>query len=230
MFYGLIECLTTCGKCGSPAFINGPVEAIHCNACQESTDIPKDVIKTLLKAVFEGWATELWEERDGNKASVMSAINYEFTVGRRQPHCTGCKRDFTAAELADRPGTAGWSIACPDCGRAMPVTRPAGWIPEKYPQIVLFLNGETAEPSAAAEPDKPAIEGVVMACPKCGGSLEIDGRERLMPCKYCESKVYLPDDLWLRLHPVEKVQRWWLAFNELPPDWEKQRQKALSKK
>jgi hypothetical protein len=35
---------------------------------------------------------------------------------------------------------------------------------------------------------------------------------RLCPCSFCRADVYLPDDLWRRLHPAKVVQRWYITF------------------
>ena len=40
----------------------------------------------------------------------------------------------------------------------------------------------------------------------------IDGEDRIVICEYCETNVYLPDDLWLRLHPAKKKNRWFVGM------------------
>ena len=59
-------------------------------------------------------------------------------------------------------------------------------------------------------PESP--KPVVFKCPSCLAALEIAGRQRIVRCKYCESDVYLPDDLWLHFNPASKRARWWLLF------------------
>jgi len=59
---------------------------------------------------------------------------------------------------------------------------------------------------------QPVSEPVAYSCPQCAGSLMIDGTDRLVKCSYCETRVYLPDDLWLRLHPAKKKSRWFIGF------------------
>ncbi len=59
---------------------------------------------------------------------------------------------------------------------------------------------------------KTVSEPVAFSCPQCAGSLMIDGNERLIQCEYCETRVYLPDDLWLQLHPAKKKTRWFIGF------------------
>jgi hypothetical protein len=33
-----------------------------------------------------------------------------------------------------------------------------------------------------------------------------------VPCQYCKTDVYLPDDLWRRLHPVKTMAPWFVRF------------------
>jgi outer membrane protein assembly factor BamB len=36
----------------------------------------------------------------------------------------------------------------------------------------------------------------------------------MVDCKFCGSQIYLPDDLWFRLHPVKSVERWFMLVGE----------------
>ena len=63
-----------------------------------------------------------------------------------------------------------------------------------------------------------AAHPVLFTCPSCAGNLEIDGSSRMIKCKYCSSEIYLPDDLWFRLHPVKEVERWYAVFDEFSPE------------
>jgi hypothetical protein len=52
-----------------------------------------------------------------------------------------------------------------------------------------------------------------MACPQCNGGLTITPETpRTMTCAFCGVQVFLPDGLWLRLHPARKMRRWTLSF------------------
>ena len=74
-----------------------------------------------------------------------------------------------------------------------------------------------------------AVEGgvsgpVAFHCPGCGGSLILDGKSRKTRCTYCDTDVYLPDDLWFALHPVMTTRRWYLLLDETrrPVNWERE--------
>ncbi|MBY9000668.1 MAG: hypothetical protein KGD64_07125 [Candidatus Heimdallarchaeota archaeon] len=80
------------------------------------------------------------------------------------------------------------------------------------PAADFFVNEQIHDKLKGSE---PAISGgIALTCPKCAGALIIDGKDRLVPCKYCGVNVYLPDDLWLRLHPVEVKSRWYLVYDK----------------
>jgi len=108
----------------------------------------------------------------------------------------------------------------------MPVKHSPDWLRELLSQVLLILNAEESEPGGA----KGELTGqlVVFSCPKCGGALDVDGSDRILECRYCGSKVYLPDDLWLRLHPAKTVQRWFLGIAPPKAPRTKKRRKSKS--
>lgn len=66
------------------------------------------------------------------------------------------------------------------------------------------------EPGKLPSSSKP----ILFTCPSCAGNLEIDGTDRMISCKFCNSQIYLPDDLWFRLHPAKEVERWYMVLDE----------------
>jgi hypothetical protein len=80
-------------------------------------------------------------------------------------------------------------------------------------QIYAVDPGAGAAGAGAAPHVEDAARPVVMACPHCGGALRLSGEsERLVPCQFCKADVYLPDDLWRRLHPAKTVREWFVRF------------------
>jgi len=54
---------------------------------------------------------------------------------------------------------------------------------------------------------------VALQCPACGAALHVAAeRARLAPCDYCRTDVYLPDDVWARLHPSDTIRHWYVRF------------------
>jgi hypothetical protein len=68
-------------------------------------------------------------------------------------------------------------------------------------------------PSAAAVVPAVAARPVVMTCPQCGAALHVTAEsQRTTTCQFCPVDVFLPDELWRRLHPVKVVRPWWVRF------------------
>jgi hypothetical protein len=62
--------------------------------------------------------------------------------------------------------------------------------------------------ASGGDPGAP-VEALVCACLSCGAGLKVDGTSRVVACKYCNDTSFLPDALWLRLHPALK-RRWFV--------------------
>jgi hypothetical protein len=93
------------------------------------------------------------------------------------------------------------------------------WLRSFVP-TVRRLFGAQHEGEAGAPGPEVANEPrpVVMACPNCSASLSIStGNERTTTCQYCKTDIYLPDDLWRRLHPVKKAERWYIEYEGESP-------------
>ena len=130
--------------------------------------------------------------------------------------CGRCGAAFPTENLAELASHGG--AACAKCGNFISVRA----TPEEFRRTVVpgvpFLVGEDpsqipgASEGLAFQP-KPASKPVTFSCPRCNGSLDVDGKERTITCSYCSSSIYLPDDLWHRLHPVSTVQRWYLQLD-----------------
>src|SRR6185437_12497888 len=54
----------------------------------------------------------------------------------------------------------------------------------------------------------------VFYCANCKAPLPVDGSNRVVKCQYCATDVYLPDDLWQRMHPVAVVARWYMCMTQ----------------
>lgn len=68
------------------------------------------------------------------------------------------------------------------------------------------LHGEA---EASLGPMPPSSQPILFACLGCGAGLKVDGSARVVTCSYCQEACFLPDDLWLRMHPV--IKRRWLV-------------------
>jgi sugar lactone lactonase YvrE len=77
---------------------------------------------------------------------------------------------------------------------------------------IAYLVAEEAAQLGGAPGKAPAApQPIVLYCANCKAPLSVDGSSRIVRCQYCSTDVYLPDDLWQRLHPVATVARWYLC-------------------
>ncbi len=71
--------------------------------------------------------------------------------------------------------------------------------------------GETASRESLREPE--AGEKVLFSCLGCGAPTGVDAATpRIMRCTFCTATSYLPDALWLRLHPTQRKQAFHLLL------------------
>jgi ribosomal protein S27E len=106
-------------------------------------------------------------------------------------------------------------MVCSSCGHATPTFPAPHWLKSVVPSAsqVFFADREAGGAAAGkeAECDQQAERPIALACPQCGGSLLITAEsERTIPCRFCNVDVYLPDGVWLKLHPA-KVAKFWLV-------------------
>ncbi len=185
--------------------LNGPLQIAHCDRCQADITIPHEYWKDMLADILEEVKTE-FEEGDGTNSNVFGTFKTTMLYGKLRPRCEKCK---TRIEQ-DGPVTQQVKYECTECGAVIPIDPPPAWFSKLLPSVKVLFNAELESGSRSVEPE---VSGpIVFSCPKCGGALEVDGTERLLPCPYCNVTVYLPDDLWFRLHPIKQKERWFIGF------------------
>ena len=208
--YGIaLELRGDCPNCGGPVIVNALNEQIHCRGCLQDFEYPYTEWADLLESAFELGPDA--EPGRGGKLSILGE-GWRLQYSRFDPYCFACKHDFdmrlVQASIDPYP--------CPSCGerwhhrplppeahRALPGVR---WLVGESPAQI---PGRTPDDSVTVEA-KP----ILFSCMGCGGALTVDGTNRVVNCSFCDASNYLPDDLWLRMHPVETVQRWFLWCDE----------------
>ena len=208
IYYGMLECGIKCPKCDGPVPLNGPWETAHCDRCQADIDIPHDYWTGIFDDIIEEIKSGELAEGEGRNSTIFGTFNTTLLYGNLKPYCAECKTDFEV----DANLTAAFTYKCPDCGHPAEAAPGPAWTKKEYPKARVFVN---AVMETGAEGEAPAVSGpVAFTCPQCGGALVVDGTERLMPCEFCGVKVYLPDDLWFRLHPAKTKARWFVVLAE----------------
>lgn len=200
----MVEISVKCPRCEAPIHLDGPRRTILCERCLSETDFPVDVWRdTLEEPVTE---SKGMKHGTGTQSTVFGHFNMSLLYGNQTPYCPNCKRDFNPE--TDRQGE---TLSCPDCGTKVSWQEPPPWFLQAVPKAVCVVGAEPESPSEDAGNGRNSDAPVAFTCPQCSGTLVVDGKDRLVPCGYCNTRVYLPDGLWLRLHPVRKKQRWYIG-------------------
>lgn len=196
--------LKTCSECGADFPVNGLLEEFRCIRCGDMQVVSRHYWK---QEFLEN--VESARNQPGSSWGFVSLSECRFRCRSVVPTCPSCHTliDFGGLTLAwsrTKDG-ARTTIPCTGCGVHLAARQPPAWGREAFPGLLFLLGEVTAE---ATEGRKP----VIFKCPSCLASLEIEGQKRIVRCKFCESDVYLPDDLWLHFNPAAKRARWWMLF------------------
>lgn len=217
-----IEAKTKCRKCDDTLHLNALTDEIVCQSCGEKTCFSVSDWKSIIgDAINE---VPGFKEGEGNNASIFGSYNFQIMYGKQKPKFPDDKKPLNLerlSEFADK----GFAVN-PDTGKKYSVRIAPDKYKKAFPGILylvfedfgLITSGKKAEDETLINAPEP----VAFACPKCGGFLDVDGKERMIKCSFCKASVYLPDDLWKRIHPVETISRWYIIFDEKakPFGWE----------
>jgi hypothetical protein len=208
-----LELKTMCGRCGQPVPVNAFAERVTCGSCQNAIALDTPRWLQLLESPIAE-LPELGADQGGNIRSLTGGESYDMMYGRQAPRCGGCKT--TVADDALEFASRGW-FACGGCGKRTSIRS----APPALAAIgaIAVVGEDLAQVNAAASAPAPqtatSAQPIVMYCPSCRAPLSIDGSTRLVKCTYCSTDVYLPDDLWQRLHPTATVARWYVWLRDV---------------
>ena len=202
----------TCPECGNPFFLNGPNEKNICQYCMSEIIINRETIIDIIKETYKNIPIKLMKEE--HKVTVLGQENYSFRYRNKPPECNVCKAEIPPEKFIVYENKNHWNILCDKCNNLISVDKVPDWIQEKLPSAKILINAVINQ-NKQNTGKKTEIKGIVFSCPKCSASLEVDGEERIIKCKYCNSSVYIPDDLWLRLHPTQKRRVWNIGFTKI---------------
>ena len=135
---------------------------------------------------------------------------YELSWGRDVPKCSEC-----GTSLPQLDPQAG-DFPCPECGVMCTNFAPTERFARLYPEVeqILLAEKTATQDSGQKHPDPLPGErpsSLDHRCPSCGGDLELTVEtQRIHTCKYCSSDLFIPDELWTKLHPVVRVRPWFV--------------------
>lgn len=210
--YAAFKIRTSCSHCGNPLILNGPMRAPECPACLNPVEIAPSVWKGLMEDVVEEYHT-LQDGQGSSSTMMIGGFTFKLQYYRATPKCLQCKTHMDADSVATG---ADMPLKCTSCGTAMDSFPAPAWLREKLPAVSQLFGAQREpgnEPSASMTETAEAVRPVVLHCPQCNGTLKITAdSDRIVPCSYCDVDVYLPDAIWLRLHPVKVVSDWYVRL------------------
>jgi hypothetical protein len=203
----VVKLSITCDACDSGIPVNGPVPLVKCARCMEVTRLEGPVAwrellwPSLNRAVRADRPTDE-ERREGGLLRITSRAAW--------PPCGACGKAFDArrvklAFLKKQP------VAC-TCGVELALQPVPAHFAAMFPYVKGFVDADVFDETPGRT--APGKAPVVMACMSCAAALPVDGAHRLVECEHCQAKNYLPDDLWLSLHPAPKREAWFVVFDE----------------
>ena len=188
LFCVAIRGFIKCGHCASQIPANRMDEVAHCPRCGKDT--PTDV------AYWSDAIAGLWMAHVLTGRATTFELD-DYTIHSGYPVCASCRSKVPAESVEQAVATA--ALACPRCGAQLPC-RQANDVARGVVPGAVLLVGEADVGTTGDEPVRSA-HPVVFSCMQCGATLSVDGSKRMVPCRYCQADNYLPDELWLALHP-----------------------------
>lgn len=211
-----------CVECANPIPVNGITPSVLCHACNAVVALEGqlgwDVLTTYQsgEGCLEHGLIMSSEPRKAIDYYLALPDGAQRCLNRRYrgillevddlpPRCAECRAPIEFAALTETVFRDQAPHAfCSSCGHRVPV-RHAGDLERAMHSSVIAVVGESAPTGDLQEPDKGKGEAVLFACMGCGAPLKVDASApRISTCEYCEATNYLPDALWLRLHPAQR--------------------------
>jgi hypothetical protein len=200
-----------CEECGGAVFLNGPMLEVTCGACLSRLKLDSDTWKSLIEDGDESYE-EMGEKRYMTGNMWSGGRKYVYYTKNEQPRCPACKETLDLSKLDPLHDE---EVFCPSCGQGAPTFPTPDWLRAELPRARQVFCAKREGESDDAAPDRDALKPIMMSCLHCGGALEITSEtERVVPCEFCDTDHYLPDDLWRRMHPIKKRTPFFVFFGD----------------
>ncbi len=185
-----------CPKCKTAVPVNGIATATRCDNC--GAHVPLDWGRLLDLSYIN--ALERAIDLKPGKQDKGPYYGIHLVVERVEPTCAKCNAVLPSDELVALAGKGPGRCAC---GASFPLRAAPAELRAVYPAARAVVHeGAVADEGGANAKREP----IVFACMSCGGGLDVDGAERTVTCRFCTKTNYLPDGVWLRLHPPRQLE------------------------
>jgi DNA-directed RNA polymerase subunit RPC12/RpoP len=191
-----------CPGCNNNIAVSGITDFDTCQNCGKHVNVSAAINDKMFGFMdktkyMNGYLSGSIEQMGGSGA-------YKLVYSSGLPYCEEC---FTAIEeeTAMNAINSGKAFTCPKCEHKMPVRAADAILKEFHPKSVGVLNDSFGKDHAEKNTEKELL--LVFKCMTCGAGLELsDDTDRKIKCKYCDNENYLPDSIWMKLHPNKEVQ------------------------
>jgi DNA-directed RNA polymerase subunit RPC12/RpoP len=187
-----------CPHCRSGVPVNAITGEVLCNNCMRSIELDQTWWESHLSAETIEEAMSC-EPGTGNSSQSLGGMNEKVDSGNRPPRCQHCKAEFEGALLQSAVENGGF--ACPGCQKRIRVRKATPLALALIHEADLLVHEDESGGDLGGDGNTGA-EPVLFACLACGAGLPVDGSTRMPQCKHCGNSNYLPDPLWMRLHPA----------------------------
>lgn len=225
--YGGFKVRVDCSACGHPVPVNGPLERAHCDSCQQEFALPSEMWRVLLEQFDDDYASMTFGA-SSSATRGFADLQAHFTVRCVMPECGQCHKPLAVDQATNDGATP---IICSGCGARNSRDLSPAWLRSIVPTARCCFGADTKSSSGLAQPLEMAraLRAVAMACPNCGASLQLEAAEkRIIACGFCRTDIFLPDELWRRLHPARIAREWYVRFEGETPTQVAKHQAAVA--
>ncbi|GEM_PF-3747751 len=206
VLYMSLSMMDKCTQCGSSMPVAGPQEDLFCETCTHTVHTDASYWSFMNKCM------EYYDMYEfGRENTMQLGMQTEILFQVTAPKCTACKTPYPVADIATGTNS---DISCPHCGAVNPTFPATRLTSAKSPSAVQFF-GAAREGENTGQPASETVIPVSFRCPGCHGNLKISTQhDRTITCEYCGNDCFLPDPIWLRLHPVRTRTTWFVRFED----------------
>lgn len=191
-----------CPGCNSNHAVSGIVDFDTCQNCGKTINVRSVLLDRMFG--FMDRVQYMNAFLSGSIEQIGGAGAYRLAYSSMPCKCEEC-RSIIETGLLREALDAGKPVSCPACGHKMPVRKADAEIKQFHPKAIGVINDSHGTDFAEKDVDKDSM--LVFKCMTCGGALELTSdTKRTIKCNYCDNENYLPDSIWIKLHPNKEVQ------------------------
>ncbi len=196
------------GAQGEVIPINGPVRTVFSDLSGAPRSIKESLFKTILLDAEEAFQSMGWGQGYSNRFT-SEGLRITYSVAKTRPGCRTCD-----SALPVQDTIFDGDLRCSHCGASNDVHPAPYWLTALVPSACQVIG-------AVREGQRDGLlvdRMVALRCHACRESIEARPETpRLSECPNCAGQVWLPDQVWGRLHPEPEVHRWYVRMvGELP--------------